>query len=274
MNRLITNLHRSKVPVLMRGRHTHVGVDRGRWRGAVRSSCWAGVVLRPTPAQANSRVTDRVALHLVDCHLRGVALNELNESAALSWWDLDVGDFTKALEERAEFILGDIARETTDEHSGVIGISELVHRLRCTVVTHRGSTTHGRRVHPGRRTASWHTTHGSWSDAWTLVLRSRSRDAHGTVAAVDTLHFAESTLLVILIRETDESVPTRHAADGIGHDLGGFARRESVLEQRNQDVFVDLGTKITNEDGELGATVITAMGEDLTLTRYILSDRI
>lgn len=238
-------------------RHPHVRVDGGRWCRTVRGACWSRVVLRTAPAQANPRVTNGVALHLVDGHLSGVALNKLNETAALSRGDLDVGDFTKALEERTKLVLGDVAGKPTNKHSGVVGIGELVHRLRSTVITHWGAATHGRWVHPSWGTASWHT-HRTGSRAWALVLWSRGRDTHGTVATVDTLHFVKSALLVILIGEADETVSTRHSADGVSHDLGGFARGEAALEQGDQDVFVNLGAKVTDEDGELGATVITA----------------
>lgn len=252
----------------MCGRHTHVRVDRGRRSWTVRSSRRPGVVLRPAPAQANPRVPDRITLHLVDGHLSRMSLDELDESTALSRWDLDVSDFAKALEERAELILGDVAGETTNKYSGVVGVSELVHRLRSTVVAHRRTATHGRWVHPSWGTTSWHT-HRSWSSTGTLVLRSCGRDAHRTVAAVDTLHLAQSTLLVILIGEANETISTGHSADGIGHDLRGFARREAALEQGYQDVFIDLGAKITNEDGEFGSTVITAMKVNLTLVNAI-----
>lgn len=181
-----------------------------------------------------------------------MTLDELDETAALARGNLDIGDFTKALEERAELVLGDVARETTNKDRGVVGVGELVHRLRRTVEAH-GGTAH-RRVHT-RGTGHAHAT-GHHTGA--LVLGRRGGDAHGTVAAVDALHLAQSTLLVALVGEADEAVAARHAADGIGHDLGGLARREATLEQRDQNVLVDLGTQVTNEDGELGTTVIAA----------------
>jgi predicted transcriptional regulator len=66
-------------------------------------------------------------LHLVDGHLGSVAVDELNKAAALSRWDLDVGDLPKALEEGAKFVLGDIAREAADKDGGVVRVGELVH---------------------------------------------------------------------------------------------------------------------------------------------------
>jgi hypothetical protein len=243
------------------GRHAHGGVH-GRRRGsrAVGAAGRARVVLRATPAQTHTGVSNGVSLHLVDSHLSSMALDELDETAALSRGDLDVGDFTEALEERAELILSDVAREAANENGGVVGVGELVHGLGSTVEAHGGSA-HGR-VH-ARGAGHAHST-GS-TKAGALVLGSSGRDAHGTVATVDTLHLAQSTLLVVLIGEADEAVATRHAADGVGHDLGGLARREAALEERNEDVLVDLGAQVTNEDRVLRATVITAaVGETTT----------
>lgn len=248
---MLTDLHRRKAAVLVRRRHSHGRVDRWRRGRAVRSTGRTGVVLRAAPAQTNTRVADWVALHLIDGHFSSVSLHELNEAAALSRWNLDVGDLAEALEERAKLILGDVARQTTDEDRRVVGISELVHRLGSSVVSHWG-TTHGRRVHGTRH------THRGVSDSMVLVLRSRGGDAHGTVATVDTLHLSESTLLVVLIGEAHETVAARHATNRVGHDLGGLARREAALEKRDQDVFVDLGAEVADENRIFGATVIPA----------------
>jgi hypothetical protein len=182
-----------------------------------------------------------------------VALDELDETAALSRGDLNVGNLAESLEERAELILGDVARETTNENSGVVGVGELVHGLGGAVEGH-GWATHGR-VHAS---GTGHTHATTVANTGTLVLRGSGRDTHGAVAAVDTLHFGKGALLVVLVGETDETVTTGHAADGVGHDLGRLARGETALEQRDEDVLVDLGTEVTNEDGVLGTTVITA----------------
>jgi hypothetical protein len=56
--------------------------------------------------------------------------------------------------------------------------------------------------------------------ATALVLGGRSTNAHGSVSTVHTLHLGESLLLVLLVGETNETVTARHAADGVGHDLG------------------------------------------------------
>lgn len=181
-----------------------------------------------------------------------MALDELDEATALAGRNLDVGDLAESLEERAELILGHVARQTTNEDGGVVGVSELVHGLGGTVEAH-GGTTH-RRVHAGR---AGHTHVGS-ADTGTLVLGGGSGNTHGAVAAVDTLHFSESALLVVLIGEADEAVATGHAADRVGHNLGGLARGETALEERDEDVFVHLRAEVTNEDGVLRATVVTA----------------
>lgn len=237
----------------MRRSHAHVGGVHGRWRcRPVRSAGRTRVVLRPTPAQTHARVANRIALHLVDGHLGGVTLDELHETAALARRDLDVGDFAKALEERAKLILCHVARQTANEHRGVVGIRELVHRLRGTIVTHR-RTTH-RRIQAGRA----RNAHTRGVVVGALVLGRRGRDAHRTVAAVDTLHLGQSALLIVLIGEADETVSTGHAGDRIGHNLGGLARREAALEQRHENVFGDLRTKVTDEDRVLGTTVLAA----------------
>lgn len=184
-----------------------------------------------------------------------MALNELNETAALAGGDLDVGDFAEALEERAKLILSDVAGEAADEDRGVVGIGELVHGLRSAVESHRRST-HGR-VHACRRTTGHHLAAGT--SVGSLVLGGGSRDAHGAVAAVDALHFGQSALLIGLIGEADETVTTRHSADGVGHDLGGLAGWEAALEQRDENVFVDLGAKVSNEDGVLRATLLATV---------------
>ena len=239
--------------------HAHSLVLWWRWSRSVRGSSGTRVVLGASPGQADARVSDGVTLHLVDGHLSGVALDELDKAAALSGWDLDVGDLSEALEERAELVLGDIAREATDEDGGVVGVSELVHWLGGTVVADRGSS-HGvhARGHVASHWGAGHTAHGTrWSTTARLVLGGCGGDSHGAVATVDALHLGESALLVALIREANEAIATGHARDRISHDLGRLARWESGLEKRDQDVFVDLWAKVTNENRKLGSTVIT-----------------
>jgi hypothetical protein len=192
-----------------------------------------------------------------------VALNELDKTAALSRGDLDVGDLAESLEERAELILSDVARQTANEDSGVVGVGELVHRLGSTVEGH-GGTAHGR-VHSGG--AGTHTHVGTNTGA--LVLGGSGGDTHGAVATVDTLHLGEGALLVVLIGEADESVAAGHAADGVGHDLGGLARGEAALEERDENVLVDLGAEVTNEDGVLGTTVVTAVDGSVKMLRLL-----
>jgi hypothetical protein len=64
--------------------------------------------------------------------------------------------------------------------------------------------------------------------------------------------------LVTLVGEADETVASGKAADGVGHDLGGLARVVLGLEERHEDVFVDLGAEVADKDGEFGTTVVTA----------------
>lgn len=105
-------------------RHSHV-MGR-RWGWPVRRAD-TGVILAATPREADARVADGIALHLVDGHLGRVAVDELYEAASLAGRDFDVGDLAKSLEERTELVLGNVARQTTDEHSRVVGIGKLVH---------------------------------------------------------------------------------------------------------------------------------------------------
>ena len=90
-------------------------------------------------------------------------------------------------------------------------------------------------------------------------LGGGGRDAHRAVAAVDTLHLDEGTLLVLLVAEPNKAVATRLTGHSIGHDLGRLAGRKASLEKGDKDELVDLGTEITDEDAILGATVIAGM---------------
>jgi hypothetical protein len=244
-------------------RHAHARAVDG-WRGcwAVGSASGTGVVLGATPAKTNARVADGVALHLVDGHFGSVTLHELHESASLAWRDLDIGDFTEALEEGSELVLGDIARKTTDEDGGVIGVCELVHRLGSAVVAHWGCA-HG--VHAHARAAAAALLHAHAAGAAgtartaTLVLGCRSADAHGSVAAVDALHLGKGLLLVLLAGKADESIAARHSRDGVGHDLGRLGRLVLVLEQLDEDKLGHLGTKVADEDGVLGTALVAAI---------------
>lgn len=104
-------------------RHAVVGRRRSR---TVRST-HARVVLRAAPRKADARVPNRISLHLVDRHLSGVTVDELDEATALSGGDLDVCYLAESLEERTQLILGHVTRQTADEHGGVIRVGELVH---------------------------------------------------------------------------------------------------------------------------------------------------
>jgi hypothetical protein len=231
--------------------HSHRWVDWW-WRSwSIWGSGWSRVVLAAAPRQTDTRISNRIPLHLVDGHFSGMSLDELDKTASLSWWDLDIGDLAKALEERAELVLSDIAGQSSNENCGVIWIGELVHWLRSTVVTNWWST-HG--VHADW---SWHT---GWS--WpSLVLWGGSGDAHWAVSAVDTLHLSQGTLLIHLIRESDETVTARKAVDWVGHDLGRLARWEARLEEGNQDVFINLWSQVSDENGELWSTIILAVSD-------------
>jgi hypothetical protein len=137
--------------------HSHI-MRRRRSRAV--GSANARVVLGTTPAQADTRVPDRIALHLVDGHLSGVAVDKLDEPATLARRNLDVGYLTESLKEAPKLVLGNITRKTTDKDSRVIGIRELIHLSRRVIAAV------GRRV-TGRRTAKLH-----------LLLRSEHVGTH------------------------------------------------------------------------------------------------
>jgi hypothetical protein len=89
-----------------RTRHAHVVRRRGS--RAVRSA-YPGVVLRSTPAESHTRVANGVALHLIDGHLGGVAVDKLDKAAALARRDLDICDLAKSLEERSQLVFSHIS---------------------------------------------------------------------------------------------------------------------------------------------------------------------
>lgn len=197
------SLHRRIVAKVL-WRHAHLWVDWRGWCRSVWSSGWTRVVLASTPAQTDSRVSDRVALHLVDGHLGSVTLNELDETAALSWRDLDVCYFAKALEERAELVLGHVAGKTTNKDGSVVRVGELVHWLRLASERRHAIWLH---VVAAHHLGVAHA-HRGWTSLLVLVLGGRSRNPHGAVAAVDALHLGEGALLVRLVREANETIAT------------------------------------------------------------------
>lgn len=112
-------------------RHAVVGRRRSR---TVRST-HARVVLRAAPRKADARVPNRISLHLVDRHLSGVAVDELDKAAALSGGDLDVCYLAETLEEGTQLVLGHVARQAADEDGSVVRVGELVHGS----LTHAGT---------------------------------------------------------------------------------------------------------------------------------------
>ena len=249
-----TNLYGRKTSILMCRRNTHGRVHWRRRRSrTIGAASRARVVLRSAPAQADTRVANGIPLHLVDGHLSGMALNKLHKPTAFAGRNLDVGDLAKSLEEGTQLILGDVARQTADKDRRVVGIGELVHRL-----LGRSVETHRRSSHRRVQASRTRDTHGTQSGSRALVLGRSRGNAHGTITAVHALHLGQSTLLIRLVGEANKAVATRHATDGVCHDLGGLAGWKAVLEEGHENVFVDLGTKVADENGVLGSTVVAA----------------
>lgn len=151
-------------------RHAHVVRRRG---GRAVGGADARVVLRTTPAQADSRVADGVALHLVDGHLSSMAVDELDKAATLARRDLDICYLSKSLEEGSQLVLGDVAGKATDEDGRVIGVGELVHL--------------SGRVKPSVRETSHLTPH-------LLLLLRHATSHHGAAGAAVMLTVAESVV--------------------------------------------------------------------------------
>lgn len=109
-------------------------VVRRRGSRAV-GSTYTRVVLRATPGETDARVTNWVALHLVDSHFGSVAMDKLDEATALAGRNLDVGDLSESLEERAQLILSNVARQATNKDGRVVRVGELVHHHRIVSLT-------------------------------------------------------------------------------------------------------------------------------------------
>jgi hypothetical protein len=186
-----------------------------------------------------------------------VTLDELDEAAAFSGGDLDVGDFAEALEEGAQLIFRNVPRKSSDKNGGIVRIGKLIHGLLLLLLAVEGHwrTSHGGWVH---RAASARHSHSTRTTRAALVLWCCRRNTHGSVSTVYTLHFAESSLLINFIGEADKAIATRHAGDGVSHNFGGFAWWEAALKEGNEDEFVDFWAEITNKDGIFGPAVITA----------------
>ena len=222
-------------------------------------------------------------MHLVDGHLSSVAVDKLNETTALAWGDLHIGDFTKALKEGSQLILSDISRQTTNEDSSVVRVRKLVHlggRVESAATAAAATTTirkgllHASTPHLLLRHAAHHgivvavsktmvaaKVVSDWKRKQRLiknlpVLGGGRGNSHGTVTAIDSLHLNEGTLLVVLIGEANKAISPALAGHGVRHDLSTFTARESSLEKRDEDIFVDLGAKITDENTILGAAVV------------------
>lgn len=193
-------LHWSEIAVRMRRRHTHRWIHRWRRRRTVWGAGRTRVVLATSPAETDPRVANGIALHLVDGHFCCVTLDELNKSATLPRRNLDVGNLSKALEKGAELILSDIPRESSNEDCGVVWVGELIHWLRLAIVSDRRTShiVHATHWCSSWATRTWHA-HTSWPSTAGLVFRCCRGNAHGSVAAVNPLHFLQCALLVTLV---------------------------------------------------------------------------
>lgn len=59
--------------------------------------------------------------------------------------DFDVGNFAKALEERAKFVLSAITRKASTKHGDLAWVIELIHRHK---LVHRYKLVHGHKMVP------------------------------------------------------------------------------------------------------------------------------
>jgi hypothetical protein len=124
-----TNLHRCKRAKWVVRWHAHGRID-GRRRGrTIRGTGWSRVVLTASPAKSNARVSDWVALHLIDGHFGSMTLDELNKATAFARRNLDIGNLSKPLEERTKLIFRHIARKAPNKNCRVVRVGKLVHRL-------------------------------------------------------------------------------------------------------------------------------------------------
>lgn len=191
-----------------------------------------------------------------------MTLYELHETAALPGWNFDIGDLAETLEKRTKLILSDIAREPANKNSGIIRVRELVHWLLLAIVadrwvSHVVDTTHSW-VRPDG-SASRHATHAARWPTTSLIFRRGRGDSHGPVAAVHTLHFLQGALLVTFVRKADKAIAAGHSTNWICHDFRGFAGGKTVLEERNQNVFIDFWAKVADEYRVLWSALIATI---------------
>jgi len=238
---------RKGTELVLRG-EGHVGVDGRGGRRSVGRSCGSGVVLGSTPGKTDARVADGVALHLIDGHFRSVTLHELDEPAAFAGRDFNVGYLAESLEEGTKFILSDVAAQSANKNGSVVGVGELVHGLRLAVVSQG-------QAHGGHH----HAVVGHDRLGVAVVLGNSSADTHGTVSTIDALHLRQCTVPLSFITETDESVSAGLARHGIRHDLGRLAGLISDLEERQEHVFGDFWSEISDKNAEFRTPVITTI---------------
>ncbi len=217
-------LHWSEIAVRVRRRHANRWVNRRRRRRTVWGAGRTRIVLAPSPTETDPRITNGIALHLVDGHLCCVTLNELNKSASFPGRNLDVGNFSKALKKGAELVLRNIPRKPSNKDGGVVWISKLVHWLRLAIISDRRipHIIHAAHWCSSWATRTWHT-HASWPSTTGFILWCCGGYSHRSVAAVDPLHFLQCALLITFVREANKTVTAGHSADWICHNLGGFA---------------------------------------------------
>ena len=76
--------------------------------------------------------------------------------------------------------------------------------------------------------------------------------------------------MVSFIAKTNETVATRLPSHSVRHDLGRLARRESGLEERDEDKFVNFWSQVADENAKFGAAVVTV----LIIFRQYQGDRV
>ena len=228
----------------------HVGVrSRGRRRThAARTE--PSTTIRPVlpPAALDRAAVDHLTLELDDGH-RGVLMRiKLDESEATVRLHADLREVANRLEEGDEIGLSRVRDEVADVDGGVIRGSLGYHGLvreRPTLEVHRrwGPSAHAS-AHGGGAAASC-----------ALSLLVGPVDADRARAKPLAIHSGDGLFSIGLVAEGKETVATRLAGVHVPHDARIREGAERT-ERLGEDVVVDLGAEVADEDVVVVARVL------------------